>query len=315
MSRVLRAALTQTRNAFAGMPKTRDELGTLRGKLEELRAANLAHHLELLRQAADRGVRLVCMGELFAGPYFAMGKDPMWHALAEDALQGPTVTAMRKAARALRLAVVAPIYELDGSSGRRFNTAVVIDEDGEVAGKYRKTHIPAGVNEEGEFWETFYYEASDGQLGHWPRNVSKNPYFPVFELSFGRLGVSICYDRHFAGVTEALAQNGAEVIVSPAVTFGHKSRRMWELEFAVDAARHNVFIGGSNRLGAEPPWNQEYFGASHFVGPNGPVATLEGPPELVIADLDLDERGRPDPSGWNLARDRRPAAYRTPESS
>jgi predicted amidohydrolase len=89
---------------------------------------------------------------------------------------------------------------------------------------------------------------------------------------------------------------------------------MWELEFAVDAARHNVFIGGSNRLGAEPPWDQEYFGASHFVGPNGPVAALEGPPQLVIADLDLDERRRPDPSGWNLARDRRPAAYRTPES-
>jgi predicted amidohydrolase len=310
MSRVLRAAMTETQNAYRAMPATVAELGQLRGRLEEVRAANVAHHLELIRVAAERRVRLLCMGELFAGPYFGLGREPMWRELAEDAVDGPTIRALREAARSARMVLVAPIYELDAKSGRRFNTAVVIDEDGEVAGKYRKTHIPAGTNEQGEFIETFYYQASDGELGRWPKNISKNRYFPVFELSVGRLGVCICYDRHFPGVVEALARNGAELVVSPAVTFGSKSQRMWELEFEVDAARHNVFIGGSNRLGTEPPWNQAYFGGSHFVGPNGRLPRLDGPPELVISDVDLDELRRPDPSGWDLRRDRRPEIYR-----
>jgi N-carbamoylputrescine amidase len=126
-----------------------------------------------------------------------------------------------------------------------------------------------------------------------------------------RLGVAICYDRHFEGVMSALAQNGAELVLSPAVTFGEKSRRMWDLEFPVDAARHNLYIGGSNRRGVEPPWTQDYFGASYFAGPKGVVPNVTSPtPELVIADLDLDLLGGPDSSGWNLARDLRPAIYR-----
>ena len=90
------------------------------------------------------------------------------------------------------------------------------------------------------FTETFYYDASDGDLGAWPANRSTNPYFPVFETPVARIGVAICYDRHFEGVIAALAANGAELVLSPAVTFGAKSRRMWDLEFPVDAARHRV---------------------------------------------------------------------------
>ena len=310
MTRTLRAAMSETGNAYRGMPGTVGELKVLADRLDAIREANVAHHVGLARAAASAGAQILGMGELFTGPYFALGRDPMWLGLAEDALTGPTVTTLRAAARETGLILVAPIFEHDPRSGRRFNTAVVIDETGEILGRYRKTHIPVGENEQGAFCETFYYDRSDGELGTWPRNISRNRFFPVFETRLVRLGVAICYDRHFEGVMSALAENGAELVLSPAVTFGEKSRRMWDLEFPVDAARHNLYIGGSNRRGVEPPWTQEYFGASYFAGPGGVLPRIPSPTdELVIADLDLDVLRGPDPSGWNLPRDRRPTIY------
>jgi N-carbamoylputrescine amidase len=311
MTRTIRVALSETCNVYPGMPATMSELPALADRLDDIRAANVAHHVDLARTAAGASAQILGMGELFTGPYFALGRDPMWLGLAEDALTGPTVSTLRQAARDTGLILVAPIFEHDARSGRRFNTAVVIDETGEILGRYRKTHIPAGTNEQASFCETSYYDRSDGELGTWPRNISRNRFFPVFETRLVRLGVAICYDRHFEGVMSALAENGAELVLSPAVTFGAKSRRMWDLEFPVDAARHNLYIGGSNRRGVEPPWPQEYFGASYFAGPNGVVPNLASfNPNLVIADLDLGLLRGADPSGWNLPRDRRPAIYR-----
>jgi beta-ureidopropionase len=304
----LRAALTQTVNAYRDMPATVAGLPALAGRLADIRRANVDHHVALLHAAAARQVRIICFGELFTGPYFALGREPMWLDLAEDAATGETVTRLREAARAAGVIVVAPIYEL-AADGRRFNTAVVIDERGELLGKYRKTHIPSGRNEQASFCEDFYYQRSDGDNGRGPAVESDNPHFPVFATSVGRVGVATCYDRHFEGVMGSLASGGAQLVFSPAVTFGAKSQRMWPLEFAVDAARHNLFIGGSNRKGSEPPWNQPYFGDSHFVGPGGRLADASDHPELVIADLDLAELSAADPSGWNLARDLRPDIY------
>ncbi len=302
-------ALTQTINAYKGMPETPGDLGMHASKLGDIADANIAHHEELVRDAAKLDVKALCMGELFTGPYFALGELAMWTELAEDAQTGPTVRAMQALAQETGMVLVAPIYELDAKSGKRFNTAVVIESDGSILGKYRKTHIPAGTNDQGSFYETFYYERSDGKLSNGPANISDNPFFPVFNTTVGKIGVAICYDRHFPGVMKALADAGAELIFSPAVTFGQKSRRMWEVEFEVDAARHNVFIAGSNRKGSEAPWHQEYFGASHIVGPNGRAEPIESRPELVIASVDLASLAEPDPSGWNLPRDLRSEIY------
>ena len=311
-NRTLRVAMSETCNVYPDMPASQGDLSALANRLEAVRAANVTHHVALARTAANLGAHILGMGELFTGPYFALGRDPMWLGLAEDALTGPTVSTLRAAARDTGLILVAPIFEHDPRSGRRFNTAVVIDERGEVLGKYRKTHIPVGTNEQASFCETFYYDKSDGDLGTWPNNISTNRFFPVFQTRLVRLGVAICYDRHFEGVMSALAENGAELVLSPAVTFGEKSRRMWDLEFPVDAARHNLYIGGSNRRGIEPPWTQEYFGASYFAGPGGVAPKVDSPtPDLVVADLDLDALRGPDPSGWNLGRDRRPSIYRS----
>jgi N-carbamoylputrescine amidase len=302
--------MTQTVNAYGDMPAAVADLHLLADRLDEVRRANVDHHVALLEEAARQGARVVGLGELFPAPYFALGGDPMWIALAEDAVDGPTITAIRGAAKRLGVVVVAPIYEADAATGKRFNTAVVVDERGEVLGTYKKTHIPYGANEQGSFHENLYYERSDGKLRAGPANVSKNPFFPVFATSVGRIGVAICYDRHFEGVMSALAREGAEIVFSPAVTFGAKSRRMWQLEFPVDAARHNLFIGGSNRKGVEPPWEQPYFGESFFVGPNGGLADASTHPNLVVADLDLADLTAGDPSGWNLPRDTRSGIYR-----
>lgn len=304
MSRIVRAALTETVNAFQPMPDSVELLEQLTHRLEDIRKANVDHHVALVEAAKQQGAQVICFGELFTAPYFALRHDPFWVGLAEDARHGKTVTTLCEVAKARQMIIIAPLYEL-ASSGERFNTAVVIDEHGEVIGTYRKSHIPHGANEQGTFLERHYYDRSDGWNFLGPRNVSKNPYFPVFQTSLGKLGVAICYDRHFDGVVWSLAREGAELIFSPAVTFGAKSHRMWHLEFQVDAARHNVFIGGSNRKGVEPPWNQPYFGDSHFAGPNGVLQNVSTHPNLVIADVDLGELSRPDPSGWNLPRDTR----------
>ena len=219
--RKVRAALTQTVNAFKEMPERIEDLGRLKGRLEDVRRANVEHHLELVAAASDAGASVVCLGELFTAPYFALRKDPMWLDLAEDAAAGPTAAALRGAAAARGIVIVAPLYERDASSGKRFNTAVVIDADGRVLGKYRKTHIPCGANEQGEFAETFYYGRGEGaQNPKSAKILGKNPYFPVFKTAAGRVGVAICYDRHFEGVVAALAESGAQIVFSPAVTFG-----------------------------------------------------------------------------------------------
>ncbi len=307
-SRIVRAALTETVNAWREMPARVEDLSRLASRLVEIRRANVEHHVDLMRSAHSQGAQVVCFGELFSSPYFALTHVPMWTALAEDARSGETVARLRSVARELSLIVIAPIYELD-PTGKRFNTAVVIDGRGEILGKFRKSHIPHGRNEQGSFLEGFYYERSDGANGPHVGNVSKNPYFPVWETALGRIGVAICYDRHFEGVMSTLAHEGAELVFSPAVTFGAKSERMWPLEFEVDAARHGLFIGGSNRKGSELPWNQPYFGNSHFVGPNGRLENVSTRTELVISDVDLSVLARPDPSGWNLKRDTRPEIY------
>lgn len=309
MTRIVRAAMTQTKNAYSAMPDSVEGLKQLTAHMPAIRDANIAHHQELIASAGKLGVQALCMGELFTGPYFALDRNAMWRELAEDAATGPTILAMQEAARQNAMLLVAPIYEVDAESGTRFNTAVVIEKDGSILGKYRKCHIPEGSNDAGSFCETFYYQRSDGRLNNGPANVSSNAFFPVFQSSVGKVGVAICYDRHFPGVMKVLAEEGAELVFSPAVTFGQKSQAMWDMEFVVDAARHNLFIGGSNRLGSEAPWQQPYFGGSHFVGPNGRVPALEAPAGLVVADLELDELSDVDPSGWNFRRDLRPDIY------
>ncbi|MCO4761393.1 MAG: hypothetical protein KC502_07805 [Myxococcales bacterium] len=308
---MVRCAMTETVNAYDKMPARVKDLSELVPHLEDLRAANVAHNIDLIRQAAARGVQVVGLGEFCTTPYFAMSRHPMWLSLAEDPLNGPSITAFSEVAAELEVVIVAPIYERCRQDGRLFNTAVVIDADGMVLGGYRKTHVPDGSNEKGSFHERFYYEGPDGPAPvQVPgANISNNLMFPVFRTRWLPIGVSICYDRHFGGVHRSLAENGAHLIFAPAVTFGEQSERMWELEFPVDAARYRVWIAGSNRLGAEAPWGQHFYGRSYVAAPDGRPEVDRSTDKLVIFDVPARVDRYNDPSGWRLVEDRRDDLY------
>ena len=289
----VRIGLTETCNAYADMPSSVQELARLGPRMNDVRQANLDHHATLIERAARLGTEILCLGELCTGPYFALTCDPVWFALAEDAVSGPSVRFFQELAARHQVCLIVPLYEHDATSGRRYNTAVVLDRDGTHLGTYRKAHLPRGINDRGAFDETFYYDRAEELT------------FPVFDVGVCRFGLSICYDRHFEYMARMYKKRDAQVIFSPSVTFGTQSERMWPMEFAVDALRHRVFLAGSNRRGAEKPWDQTYFGASHVVGPEGRIEELQSPEGLVIVDLDLEQLDLPAGSGWELSRDRR----------
>ena len=283
-----RIALTQTLNAYRDMPSSVDQLDTLSGRLDELRQANLDHTTRLIGRAAERGAKLVLLGELFSGPYFALRPIEMWFDLAESAKTGPSVSHMREVARQRRVIIVAPIYERDDQSGKRFNTAVVIDERGELLGSYRKTHVPNGSNEAATFSESYYYQPSDGEMFvEAAHNASTHRHYPVFKTSIGPIGVAICYDRHFDGVMRTLADGGAKLVLCPAVTFGNKSQRMWRAESATDACRHRIYVGLQQPPRRRAPMGRGILRRLPRDGPGRPAAQPQRPPRA------RDQRRRP----------------------
>ena len=200
---------------------------------------------------------------------------------------------MQELAKKHSMVIVVPIYEED-ITGVYYNTAAVIDADGKFLGKYRKTHIPQVAG----FWEKFFFKP--GNLG-----------FPVFQTAYVKLGVYICYDRHFPEGWRALALNGAEYIVNPSATVAGLSQYLWELEQPASAAANGCYIGAINRVGTEAPWNiGRFYGSSYFVNPRGQIVAKasEDRDELITADMDWD-MVREVRNLWQFFRDRRPETY------
>lgn len=303
MANIMRAAMTETKNV-AALPENIDRMN-VRG-VERIRRTNVNHNIGLIRDAFKHGVRIICLNELFPAPYFAIGKEAktQWTRFSESAEDGASVEAIRELTRELAITVLAPIYE-QTDHGDRYNTVLVIAR-GEVLGKYRKTHIPHGSNEQGNFTEGFYYNASDdANQNAGCDKVGGHPLFPVFATAAGKVGIATCFDRHFQYAWQHLENGGAEIVFSPAVTFGDTSEAVWEHEFPAEAVRHGFFVGGSNRKGREFPNGPEFFGKSYFVGPDGKkLPNLSGNDELVIAELDLDQ-AHGNSSGWNLPANQR----------
>lgn len=249
-------------------------------------------HEKHLRDAADQGARLVCFQELFYGPYFCQVQDAAYYAYAES-VPGPTVERFSALAAELGTVVVLPVYE-EERPGVLYNTAAVIDADGRYLGKYRKTHIPHVRG----FWEKFYFRP--GNMG-----------YPVFDTAVGRVGVYICYDRHFPEGWRALGLNGAEIVLNPSATSRGLSNYLWRLEQPAAAVANEYYVGAINRVGVEDLGDDDFYGTSYFVDPEG---AFVGDPaddheeELVVRDLDMDllrvVRDR-----WQFYRDRRPGAY------
>jgi N-carbamoylputrescine amidase len=250
-------------------------------------------HEKYAEEAAAAGAQVVCFQELFYGPYFCQVQDAEHYGYAEAVPDGPTVQRFRAVAERLGLVMVLPVYE-EEQPGFLYNTAAVIDADGTYLGKYRKNHIPQVTG----FWEKFYFRP--GNLG-----------YPVFDTAVGRVGIYICYDRHFPEGWRALGLNGAQIVFNPSATSRGLSAYLWQLEQTAAAAANMYYVGAINRVGIEPLGDNDFYGTSYFADPRGQFVdgtASDQEAELVVRDLDLgliDEvRG-----GWAFYRDRRPDTY------
>ena len=251
-------------------------------------------HVHMIAEAAAKGAQIVGLQEIFHGPYFCAEQDAKWYATAEPE-DGPTVTRMREVAKQHGIVLVVPWYE-EEQPGVYYNTAAVIEKDGTILGKYRKTHIPqVGPC----FWEKFYFKP--GNLG-----------YPVFESSVGRIGLIICYDRHFPEVARELGLKGAEIVFNPSATVESLSRYLWEVEQPAHAVANGFWIAASNRVGTEEPLNSNrFYGSSYFCSPRGKIIAQasDTEDEVLVADLEMDEI-REVRNTWQFFRDRRPETYR-----
>src|SRR5712671_4939914 len=217
MSRIVRSSLIQATNVA---PPTASRAETKKAMGDK--------HVGYIRQAAAQGSQIICLQEIFYGPYFCAEQETRWYDFTEKVPGGETTELMQKLARELHVAIIVPVYEVE-QEGVYYNTAAVINTDGTYLGKYRKTHIPHVAP---GFWEKYYFRP--GNLG-----------YPVFDLGFAKIGVYICYDRHFPEGARALGLNGAA---------------------------NGYFVGAINRVGTEAPWNiGEFYRQSYFCDPRGQI--------------------------------------------
>jgi beta-ureidopropionase len=259
----------------------------------EIQQAMLEKHLPMIDQAGQQGVQILCLQEIFNGPYYCPSQDKRWYDSAEPVPNGPTTRLMQEYAKKYSMVIVVPIYEED-MRGVYYNTAAVIDADGSYLGKYRKQHIPHTSG----FWEKYFFKPGNGG-------------YPVFETAYAKVGVYICYDRHFPEGWRALGLNGAEIVFNPSATVAGLSEYLWKLEQPAAAVANTYFVGAINRVGTEAPWNiGEFYGQSYFVNPRGQFEAVASrdKDELLVSDLDLSQIDEVR-KVWQFYRDRRPDAY------
>lgn len=260
--------------------------------IQEIKEAMILKHIPYIEEAGSKGVQILCLQEIFSTPYFCPGQSAEWYSAAEP-VPGPTVERMQEFARRHSMVMIVPVFERE-QAGILYNTAAVIDADGSYIGKYRKNHIPHTSG----FWEKFFFRP--GNLG-----------YPVFDTRYCKVGVYICYDRHFPEGARILGLNGAEIVYNPSATVAGLSQYLWKLEQPAHAAANGYFMGCINRVGTEKPWNiGKFYGSSYFVDPRGQIfaQASEDNDELLISEFDLGmiEEVR---ATWQFFRDRRPESY------
>ena len=249
-------------------------------------------HEEYARDAAEQGAQVICFQELFYGPYFCQVQDKKFYEYAES-VPGPTTERFQALAKELGMVMVLPMYEQE-QPGFLYNTAAVLDADGSYLGKFRKQHLP---NLPG-FWEKFYFRPGNGG-------------YPVFDTAVGKVGVYICYDRHFPEGWRALGLNGAQIVFNPSATSRSLSQYLWEIEQPAAAVANEYYIGAINRVGVEPLGDNDFYGGSYFVDPRGQLvgdAASDTTDEVIVRDLDLGKLTEVRDL-WQFYRDRRPDSY------
>lgn len=281
MSRIVRLGLIQMRHAGS-------------------REANLDAAADSIKQAAGDGGQIICLQELFAGPYPGQTHDHRHFDWAEP-IPGPTTDRLAVLAKKLDVVLVVPVFEHRGP-GVHHNSAVVIDADGSIAGIFRKMHIP----DDPLYHEKFYFSPGD-----------RDPGFHVISTRYARLGVGICWDQWYPEAARLFALAGAEILLYPTAIgwideekseFGEAQRDAWLTTMRAHAIANGIFVAAPNRVGVEG--RIEFWGSSVIIGPTGQILKLGGPSEdeCVQADCSLDEIGIVR-THWPFLRDRRTDAY------
>jgi len=259
---------------------------------------NLDRALEQIEIAAGSGCQIVCLQELFRSLYFCQEEDEGRFDLAED-IPGPTTQALGSLAKRLELVIIASIFERR-AAGIYHNTAVILDQDGSLVGKYRKMHIP----DDPHYYEKFYF--TPGDLG-----------FQSHSTSQGRLGVLVCWDQWFPEAARLTTLAGAQILFYPTAIgwvpdqseqTNLAQHSAWETIQRSHAVANGVFVAAVNRVGQED--NLQFWGQSFICDPFGRVIAKASADddEILIADLDLAgvEKIRRE---WCFLRDRRVDAY------
>ena len=261
-------------------------------------AANLANAERMVREAAARGAKIACLPELFNTMYFCVETKAEYFDWAEP-IPGPTTERMGTLAGALGIVLIAPVFE-KAPDGRYFNAAAVLGPDGKFIGKYRKSSIPfmdASRSSEPRGNEKYYF--TPGDLG-----------FPTFDTPFARIGILICYDRHFPEAARVLGLGGAEIVFVPTATT-RMTRYLWDVELRAHAIANAYYVCGVNKVGVDVGGSKrDHHGNSMIVSPKGEVlaeasATAD---DIALADVDLSALPALR-SLWGYYRDRRPDKY------
>jgi len=258
---------------------------------------NLAKAMARIEAAAKRGAEIVCLQELFRTRYFCQSEDQGNFKLAET-IPGPSTEALCAVARRRTVVIVASLFE-KRVAGIYHNTAVVIDADGSIVGKYRKMHIP----DDPLYYEKFYF--TPGDLG-----------FPSFQTRYAKIAVLVCWDQWFPEAARAAALCGAQILFYPTAigwipneprAVARNQREAWELIQRSHAVANGVYVASVNRVGREG--KVKFWGSSFVAGPLGEIIAHGGEREdILIARCDLGKIEETRQS-WPFLRDRRIDAY------
>lgn len=257
---------------------------------------NVEKGVRLIKEASANGAEIICLPELATTHYFCIGANPEYLDLAE-LVPGPASKKICKATAEANAYVIFPLFE-KVQDGELYNTALFIDRKGKIVGKYRKQIIPFVKSGDIEGNEKYYFRP--GNLG-----------YPVFPTDTGlKVGITICFERHFPEGPRALALNGADVIFVPTAT--PLGGEMWEVELRAMAIANLLWVGAVNRVGVDEgvPWDIKFYGRSLWSAPNGEVVEAAGTEgdEIVYAEVDT-EPAKQLREEWGFFRDRRPEAY------
>lgn len=262
------------------------------------REENVSKALQRIEEAAGQGGQIICLQELFTGPYPCQSEDHSMFSWAEE-IPGPTTERLSELAKRLQVVIVSSLFERR-AHGLYHNTAVVFDADGSTAGTYRKMHIP----DDPLYYEKFYF--TPGDLG-----------FCVIPTRYAQLGVGVCWDQWYPEAARLFALAGAEILLYPTAIgwiheekeeYGTAQHNSWETMMRSHAIANGLFVGAPNRVGIEG--QLQFWGASFISGPNGQLLARAGHEgeEILSADCDLDliDTVR---THWPFLRDRRIDAY------